>query len=292
MTIFTTIRHLIIRKIFKVLRGAPIIPVVVLSVFVFCGVFAGFLSPHNPNKNRLMQSLTPPFFQEKGNSKYLMGTDQMGRDILSRLLHGATISLEVGFVVVFVAGGAGTALALLAGYIGGWVSVFIMRLTDIMLALPYLLVAIVMAAIMGPSIRNVIIILVINGWAQYTRVIYGEVLRVKEQDFVSLALVGGASRARIMLREIFPNVVNTLIILGTLNLGAVIITEASLSFIGVGVPPPSPAWGSMLAEGRQYITFAWWLCFWPGIAVLLVVLSCNLLGDWLRIRLDPKFRRI
>lgn len=279
-------------KYITTIKGSLIFPAVVLTIFVFSGIFAQFITPHDPNKNRLMASLTPPFWYENGTTTYLLGTDQMGRDVFSRLLYGATISLKVGFIVVFAAGGMGTILALLAGFLGGWVNIIIMRFTDLMLSLPYLLIAIVMAAIMGPSVNNVILILVIIGWAQYTRVIYGEVLRVKEMDFVALAIVTGASKARIMLREILPNIVNTLIILATLNLGQVIITEASLSFIGVGVPASTPAWGSMLAQGREYITFAWWLCFWPGLSILLVVLSCNLAGDWLRVRLDPKFRQV
>lgn len=281
-----------LRSVISFIKAAPIFPGVILVIFVFCGIFAKVIEPHDPLQNKLMDSLTPPFWQAGGTTTYLLGTDQMGRDILSRLLSGATISLEVGFVVVFVAGSIGTIFALLAGFLGGWVDIIIMRLTDIMLSFPYLLIAIAIAAILGASITNVILILGLIGWAHYTRVIYGEVLRVKQGDFVRLAAVAGASKIRIMLRHIFPNVTNTLIVLATLNLGQVIITEASLSFIGVGVPPPNPAWGSMLSEGRNYITYAWWMCVWPGIAILLVVLSFNLLGDWLRVRLDPKFRQI
>ena len=284
--------RLIIRKVMSAFRGAPVFPVFILIVFVFCGVFATFIAPHDPIKHDLMDSLIKPYWQEEGGSKFLLGTDPMGRDILSRLIHGATISLQVGFTVVFIAGGIGTTLALISGFFGGRVDMAIMRLTDMMLSLPYLLVAILMAAMLGPSVGNIILILIVVGWAQYTRVLRAEVLRVKEGDFIRLARVAGASNRRIMLKHILPNIINTFIILGTLNLGQVIIAEASLSFVGVGVPPPQPAWGSMLAEGRMYITYAWWICVWPGIAILLVVLSCNLLGDWLRIRLDPKFRQI
>jgi len=274
------------------LRGIPIFPTVVLTVFVLSGVLAGVLAPHDPVENNLNEALSPPVWQKGGTTKYLLGTDHLGRDMLSRLLYGATVSLRVGFIVVFVSGGTGAILAILAGFIGGWVGTAIMRLTDMMLSIPYLLIAIVMAVLMGPSVNNVIIILIVLGWTQYTRVLHSEVLRVKEADFIQLAKVAGCSKTRIMLRHVFPNIVNTLIILGTLNLGQVIIMEASLSFIGAGVPPVFPAWGRMLADGRQYITFAWWLCVWPGLAILLVVLSCNLLGDWIRVRLDPKFRQI
>lgn len=273
-------------------KGIPIFPTLVLSVFIFSGIFAEFLAPHDPVEMNLNEALSPPLWQEGGTIRYLLGTDHMGRDMLSRLLHGATISLRVGFIVVFISGGTGTILAILAGFLGGWVGAVIMRMTDMMLSIPYLLIAIVMAALMGPSVNNVIIILIVLGWTQYTRVLQSEVLRVKEADYIQLAKVAGCSKMRIMLRHVFPNIMNTLVILGTLNLGQVIIMEASLSFIGAGVPPVFPAWGRMLADGRQYITFAWWLCVWPGLAILLVVLSCNLLGDWLRVRLDPKFRQI
>jgi peptide/nickel transport system permease protein len=274
------------------LRGMPIFPTVVLGVFILSGILAGVLAPHDPVENHLNEALSPPVWQTGGTTKYLLGTDHLGRDMLSRLLHGATISLRVGLIVVFISGGTGAILAILGGFLGGWVGTVIMRLTDMMLSIPYLLIAIVMAVLMGPSVNNVIIILIVLGWTQYTRVLHSEVLRVKEADFIQLAKVAGCSKMRIMLRHVFPNIVNTLIILGTLNLGQVIIMEASLSFIGAGVPPIFPAWGRMLADGRQYITYAWWLCVWPGLAILLVVLSCNLLGDWIRVRLDPKFRQI
>ena len=158
--------------------------------------------------------------------------------------------------------------------------------------MPFLVIAIVMAAVLGPKTGNIILILIILGWAAYARVLRGEVLRIKQDDFIQLAVVAGASKVRIMIEHIFPNVINTLLILSTLRLGTVIIAESSLSFLGLGVPPPAPAWGTMAADGRVHIFDAWWICAWPGIAILLVVLSCNLLGDWLRVRLDPKFRQL
>ena len=212
--------------------------------------------------------------------------------MLSRLLFGTGITLQVGFLVVVLAGLIGTTVALLSGYLGGWVDIVLMRLTDIMMSMPLLVIAIVLAAVLGPSKNNLIFVLTVMGWATYARVLRGEVLRIKEGEFVSLAVIAGCSKKRIMLHHIFPNMVNTLVVLATLQLGMVIIAEASLSFLGVGVPPPNPAWGSMIAEGRSYISTAWWLCTWPGLAILLVVLSCNLFGDWLRVRLDPKFRQI
>ncbi|MDD5038705.1 MAG: ABC transporter permease [Dehalococcoidales bacterium] len=265
---------------------------VILIIFICCGIFSSFIAPYDPQKGELMDALTPPFWQEGGTTAHVLGTDHLGRDELSRLIGGASISLQVGLTVVILAGGMGTIIGMVAGYSGGWVDAVLMRATDIMLSLPYLTIAIVLAAVIGPSLSNLILVLVIIGWASYARIIRSEVLRVKEQDFIRLAIIAGASRIRIMVKHVFPNIVNTLTVLATIQLGSVIIMEATLSFLGLGVPPPDPAWGSMLADGRQFITFAWWLCVWPGLAIMLVVLSCNLLGDWLRVRLDPKFRQI
>jgi len=264
----------------------------ILLLFVVVGIFGPSLAPHDPNEANFIDALKPPFWQEDGNAAYPLGTDYLGRDVLSRLLCGTNVSLQVGFLVVFLAGLIGTAVALLSGYLGGWIDTLLMRFTDIIMSMPYLMIALVLAAVLGPSKNNIIMILTITGWATYARVLRGEVLRIKEGEFVSLAVIAGCSKLRIMLRHIFPNMVNTLVVLATLQLGVVIIAEASLSFLGVGVPLPDPAWGSMIAEGRSYISTAWWLCTWPGLAILLVVLSCNLFGDWLRVRLDPKFRQI
>ena len=280
------------RNIVRSSGGSPVFFGSILLVFVIVGIFGASFAPHDPNEANFEDTLKPPLWQEGGKAAYPLGTDQLGRDVLSRLLCGTSISLQVGFLVVALAGLIGTIVALLSGYLGGWVDTLLMRFTDIMMSMPYLIIAIVLAAVLGPSKNNIIIILTITGWASYARVLRGEVLRIKEGEFVSLAVIAGCSKIRIMLRHIFPNMVNTLVVLATLQLGVVIISEASLSFLGVGVPPPNPAWGSMIAEGRSYISSAWWLSTWPGVAILLVVLSFNLFGDWLRVRLDPKFRQI
>lgn len=279
-------------KIVSFLKELPLFSVILLSIFLFLGIFGDWIAPIDPTKANLRAVLLPPFWAEGGTTAYLLGTDHLGRDILSRLIGGATISIEVGFTVVIIAGTTGTLIALLSGYLAGKVDALLMRICDIFLSMPYLMIAIVLAAVLGPSKENIIIILVVLGWAGYARVLRGEVLRVREGDFVRLAVIAGCSKARIMLRHIFPNIVNTLIVMSTLQLGTVIIAEASLSFLGLGVPPPTPAWGSMCAEGRNHIFDAWWISFWPGVTIMLVVLSCNFLGDWLRIRLDPKFRQI
>jgi peptide/nickel transport system permease protein len=270
----------------------PIIPVLILLVFIVVGIFGSFFAPYDPTEADFSSAMRPPFWQERGTLTHPLGTDNLGRDQLSRLLVGTRISLEVGFIVVFLSGIMGCFIALLAGFLGGWVDMLLMRLTDTMLSLPPLMVAIVIAFILGPSKQNMIFILVILTWAGYARILRGEVLRLRESDFIQLAVTSGSSNLRIMLVHIFPNILNSLVVLATLQLGIVIIAESSLSYLGVGVPPPDPAWGTMVAEGRRYIGQAWWLITWPGLAILLVVLSCNLVGDWLRIRLDPKFRQI
>jgi peptide/nickel transport system permease protein len=277
---------------FSALKGMPLLPATVLLIFIVLGLFGTYLMPHDPNEARFENALIPPLWQAGGKLGYPLGTDELGRDLLSRLIGGTSISLQVGLVVVLLAGFVGTLVALLSGFLGGWIDSLLMRFTDVMMSIPSLMIAIVLAAVIGPSKTNIIIILAVVGWTHYARVLRGEVLRISALEFIALARIAGCSKTRIMVRHIFPNMVNTLVVLATLQLGIVIIAESILSFLGLGVPPPDPAWGLMIAEGRAYITMAWWLCAWPGLAILAVVLSCNLLGDWLRIRLDPKFRQI
>src|SRR5712672_3843613 len=271
----------------------PLIPTLILAGIAFVAIFANLLAPHNPEIGSLTARFRPPFWQTGGSMKYLLGTDQLGRDVLSRLIFGARVSMVVGITAVLFAGVIGTTLGIISGYLGGWVDQVIMRLTDTWLALPALTFAIFLAAIAGPSMWNIVIILGITYWTRYARVIRGEVLYLKGREFVRLAIVAGCSKWTIMRRHILPNVLNSAIVLGTLMLGVVVVTEATLSFLGVGVPPPQPAWGLMLSDGKQGLMVGyWWLTVFPGCCIMLMVLAANLLGDWLRVKLDPQLRQL
>jgi peptide/nickel transport system permease protein len=273
--------------------GFPVVPVAILGGLLLVAIFADVIAPHDPEVGALGDRFRPPAWLAGGSDKYLLGTDHLGRDVLSRLIFGARVSVVVGFTAVIVAGVLGTGLGILAGYLGGWVDQVIMRITDTWLALPALTFAIFLAAIVGPSEMNIVIILGAVYWTRYARVIRGEVLSIKQRDFVRLAIVAGCSKATIMRRHVLPNVVNSAIVLGTLMLGVVVVTEAALSFLGVGVPPPKPAWGLMLADGKKGLMAGyWWLTVFPGTCIMLMVLAANLLGDWLRVKLDPQLRQL
>src|SRR5436190_2748872 len=275
-------------------RDLPLLPLLILVPFALAAVFADFIAPYDPTEPVPgAKMFEPPFWMEGGSTSTLLGTDFQGRDSLSRLIFGARVSLIVGLMGTVVAGGLGTAFGILSGYLGGWVDQAIMRLTDAWLALPALVFAIFLATVVGPSMWNIVIILGLVYWTRYARVIRGEVLSLREREFVRLAIVAGCSKRTIMYRHILPNVINSAIVIGTLMLGVVIITEASLSFLGVGVPPPEPAWGLMLSDGKQSLMVGrWWLSVLPGICIMLMVLSANLLGDWLRVKLDPQLRQL
>ena len=277
----------------KKFRDFPMIPMLILLIIALVAIFADFLAPYDPQFGSLSQRYRPPAWQEGGSMAHLLGTDHVGRDVLSRLIFGARGSMIVGVTAVLVAGGIGTLLGILSGYLGGWVDQVIMRVADAWLALPALTFAIFLAAIVGPSELNIIIILGAVYWTRYARVIRGEVLSLKQREFVRLAIVAGCPKRLIMWRHILPNVINSAVVLGTLMLGVVIVTEAALSFLGVGVPPPKPAWGLMMADGKQGLMVGrWWLTVLPGTCIMLMVLSANLLGDWLRVKLDPQLRQL
>ena len=275
------------------IEGFPWIPVIIIGIIALVAIFADVIAPYNPEIGVLGDRFRPPAWQVGGSQAHLLGTDHVGRDVLSRLIFGARVSMVVGFTAVIVAGVIGTGLGILSGYLGGWVDQVIMRITDTWLALPALTFAIFLAAVVGPSMWNIVIILAAVYWTRYARVIRGEVLSLRERDFVRLAIVAGCSKKTIMRRHILPNVVNSAVVLGTLMLGVVIVTEAALSFLGVGVPPPKPAWGLMLADGKKGLMAGyWWLTVLPGLCIMFMVLSANLIGDWLRVKLDPQLRQL
>ena len=281
----------IARKIWQ-LRRWPLIPMFFLVLFVFTGVFAPLIAPHDPERGGLRDRNLPPAWEAGGSSEFLLGTDHLGRDMLSRVIFGARISLAVAGVTLGVGMVIGVASGLIAGWYGGWLDEFLMRIVDIKLAIPTILLALVLVLALGQSFLIIVAILAIAVWPRFARNVRGEVLQLKTMDFVALAKVAGASTPRILFIHIFPGVINTLIVLATLEVGIVILLESTLSFLGAGVPPPTPAWGSMVSDGRDRLAVAWWISTMPGLAIMLVVLSMNLFGDWLRDRLDPRLRQL
>jgi peptide/nickel transport system permease protein len=262
----------------------------IIVLFLLTGAFGPLVAPYDPEEIDLLNSLTPPMWFG-GTSEHVLGTDQLGRDILTRIIYGARVSLLVALAVVAIAGVVGISVAVLAGYRGGRLDAFLMRVTDATMAFPVILLMIVIVGVYGASTRNVIIILAFAGWASYARVLRSEVIGVKTNDFVTMTKTMGGSSRWIIRRHILPNILPTVLVLVSLQLGLAIIAEGSLSFLGIGVPPPAPSWGGMLSEGRAYLTEAWWLPTFPGIALSLTVLASNMLGDWLRVFNDPTTRR-
>ncbi len=278
-----------------------IIPAIVLFLLVLAAIFADLswlglpdvrLAPYDPVKISMSERFLPPFWAEEGSTAHILGTDNIGRDILSRVIYGSRISLSVSLLVIVITAGVGTVLGIIAGYLGGRTDGFLMRVTDVSLSFPPILLALLLAATMGPGYWTIVLALSILGWAPYARLIRGEALRLREEDFVGQARIIGASPIRIMVRHVFPNIINPLIIMMTLSVGMVILTEAALSYLGAGIPPPNPSWGNMVNDGRSYIDTAWWISTFPGVAIGLVVLSGNFMGDWLRDTMDPRLRQL
>src|SRR5690606_13813028 len=262
----------------------------VVLVVVLMGVTAPWIAPHDPTQANFFNRLRPPAWMEGGSWEYPLGTDQLGRDVLSRIMWGARASLTVGAIVIVLATTVGIFFGLISGYYGGRVDAVVQRLVDILLSFPYLVLAIGLMAVMGPGFINMVLALVYKEWVTPCRVVRGEVLAAKSQEYVEAARAVGASDAHIMWREILPNTVSAVIVVATLGVAWVILMEASLSFLGLGVQPPTPAWGSMVAAGREFIFQAWWLATFPGLAILVTVLGINLLGEGLRDALDPRLR--
>ncbi len=260
-----------------------LLPALFLLLIVLSAIFADLITPYDPNKQDLANLLASPTL------KHPLGTDSLGRDVLSRVIFGSRISLLVGVSSVAVAMVIGVFLGIASAMIGGRIGEAIMRVSDLSLTLPGILIALAVAATVGPSLTNVILIIALLYWAQFARMVRGEALSIRERDYVQAAIAIGCSPSRILWRHILPNLVNTIIVLATLEIAAAVLLESTLSFLGVGVPPPTPTWGSMVSEGRAYVELGWWVITFPGLAIMLTVLAVNLLGDVLRDRLDPKF---
>ncbi len=260
-------------------------------MMVVMALVPDLLAPHDPYVQSLRTRFRPPVWQEGGSWTHAFGTDALGRDIFSRVIHGARVSLLAGIFSLVVGGAIGTAIGLVSGYFGGRIDTLMMRLADSVLSFPIILLAFLLAVTLGPSLGTVVVSVGAILWARYARIVRGEVLAIRDRDYVKLARIAGCSNLRIIAVHIFPNVANTLIVLLTMQFGWVIIVEASLSFLGAGIPPPTSAWGSMISDGRATLTRAWWVATLPGVALMLVVLSFNLIGDWLRDRLDPRMRQ-
>lgn len=265
--------------------------VVLLAVVVVTALLAPLISPMNPNAQSLPHSMKPPLWSSEGRI-YVLGTDHLGRDLLSRIIYGSRVSLVVGFFSVVFSGGIGLAIGLLAGYYGGKIDYLLMRLADFVLAFPFILLALSLIAIVGPSLLLIIVVISMRLWTIYARVVRGEVLSLREREFVQAARAIGGGDLRVIACHVLPNVMAPVIIIASLYLGRMIIIEAGLSFLGLGVPPPTPTWGGILSEGRSFLYVAWWIVTFPGLAIMLTVLGANLMGDWLRNVLDPRVRGV
>ena len=265
----------------------PWIPIVILAVLLLCSALAPVLSPHDPTDKNVIDSRIAPFQV----SDYPLGTDILGRDMLSRLIYGARTTVYISLVALATGMIVGTVLGLIAGYLGGIMGATIMRVADAVMGFPTILVALVIVVLLGQGTENIIIAVAVTVWARFARMIRGDTLSIKERDYVILARIAGVSTPVVIIRHIFPNVVNTLMVLTSLQVGQVILLEASLSFLGLGLAPGSPAWGIMVSEGRNVILDMWWLSLFPGVAITIVVMAFNFFGDWLRDYLDPKLRR-
>ena len=248
------------------------------------------IAPWDPARQMLVKRLRPPVWQERGQREHPLGTDHLGRDILSRILYGGRISLGVGLSAVTLSGLIGVTLGLLAGFHGGRTDACIMRVVDVFLAIPYILLAMGVVFALGPSLLNVILVMAVTRWVQFARIVRADVLSIREREFVSGARARGNRSLRLLLRHVLPNALTPIIVVATLELAFMIIYESALSFLGLGVQPPTPTWGWMLADGRNYVATAWWLATFPGLAIMLTVLAVNLLGDWLRDTLDPRLK--
>ena len=276
----------------KAIRRYPLVPSFIILAFVVMAIFGSLITPQDPFDQDLRGRLGPPVWDDEGSWKHPFGSDQLGRDILSRIMLGARISLQVGVVSLVVGAFVGTALGMFSAHFRGITDAVLMRVVDATLAFPLILPALLLVVLLGASFGTVVLALAFGLWARFARIIRGDALAVETREFVTAAEAIGCSNWRIMSRHVFPNIVSTLLVLLSLQLGWVILVESTLSFLGAGIPPPEPSWGRMVAEGRDYITGAWWVSFFPGVAIFLLVLAANLIGDWIRDTLDPRLKNL
>lgn len=281
-----------LRATWRFMRRWPVVPLAILAVLIFSGVFAPLLAPHDPYQGGIRNRHIPPMWFADGSSEHPLGTDHVGRDVLSRMLYGARISLTVSAIALTSGFLVGTAMGVVSAYAGGWVDEVITRIVDIWQALPFLMVALVTVLIFGQSVALLLGLMALLAWNPFVRVVRSQTLVIKTEPYVDLARVAGCSLPRILVRHILPGVINTAVVIATLSVGNLILAEAALSFLGAGVPSPTPTWGAMVNDGRTYLNTAWWPTVFPGLAIFLVVMSLNFFGDWLRDHFDPRLRQV
>ena len=279
-------------RVVRFVRDWPILPAAIIITMAVAAIFAPLIANHDPIKGNLNLRAIPPAWLEGGSTEFLWGTDALGRDVFSRVIYGSRISLSVAGIILVGGAIGGTFLGLMSGWLGGIVDEVVMRIVDFMLATPFILVALVVVIVFGKSMTLIITLLIIFSWDSFARQIRGETLSLKTFDYVSLARISGASSARILYLHLLPGVFSTVMVMLSLRVGALIITLSTLTYLGVGIPPPTPAWGLMVADGRDYVITGWWMTVFPGLAIFATVLAFNFLGDWLRDRFDPRLRQI
>jgi peptide/nickel transport system permease protein len=262
----------------------------VVLLTALAAIFAPVVSPFDPYLQEIGQRLQPPGWQDAQGRVHWLGTDHLGRDILSRIIYGARIALLVGLAAVTISGVLGMVVGLVSGYFGGRIDDAFMRLADVQLAFPFILLAIAVIGVLGPSLRNIIVVIGVSSWVVYARVVRGEVLSIREREYIHAATALGGGAGRIIVRHVLPNAFTPWLVVATLDMARVIVIESALSFLGLGVQPPTPTWGGMLSDGRVYLSTAWWLATFPGLAILITVLGINLFGDGLRDTLDPRLK--
>ena len=280
------------RSLWRRIRRWPLVPALILLILTFCAIFADVITTQSPTIGDLKARRAPPMWMEGGSSAHILGGDLQGRDVLTRIIHGTRVSLLVAASVIAFSTIFGTLYGMTSGFIGGWLDEIMMRIVEVFLSVPSIMVAMIVIVVVGQGKWTVVAVLTLFAWMDNARLTRSETLVLKELDYVSFARVAGASHMRLLLRHIFPGVVNTMVVLVTLSVGGVILSESVLSFLGVGIPPPTPAWGLMVSEGRSYLTSSWWISIFPGIAIFFTVIAFNFLGDWIRDTLDPRLRQI